>query len=71
MSVVESCILVRHVLLMIIFAMIGSVFNCWFSIFLRGNLEGKREKRNYRALVEDPQLQFSGLYQRFVMILIV
>ncbi|XP_028406868.1 phosphatidylinositol 3-kinase catalytic subunit type 3-like [Dendronephthya gigantea] len=28
-----------------------------------GNLEGKREKRNYKALIEDPQLRFSGLYQ--------
>ncbi|XP_046853981.1 phosphatidylinositol 3-kinase catalytic subunit type 3-like [Xenia sp. Carnegie-2017] len=28
-----------------------------------GNLEGKREKKDYRTLVEDPQLRFSGLYQ--------
>lgn len=28
-----------------------------------GNLEGRREKRSYKALVEDPQLRFSGLYQ--------
>lgn len=40
--------------------------NYFFSYFSSGNLEGKHEKRNYRALVEDPQLQFSGFYQRFV-----
>ena len=28
-----------------------------------GTLEGKREKKNVRALLDDPQLQFSGLYQ--------
>jgi uncharacterized pyridoxamine 5'-phosphate oxidase family protein len=44
--------------------------NLSFLVF-SGNLEGKREKRNYKALVEDPQLRFSGLYQRFVWTLIL
>lgn len=30
----------------------------------RGTLEGQREKKSVHALLEDPQLQFSGLYQR-------
>nr|XP_044989450.1 zinc finger protein 829-like [Jaculus jaculus] len=28
-----------------------------------GSLEGKREQKNYRAVLEDPVLKFSGLYQ--------
>uniref|UniRef100_A0A8C0VD88 Phosphatidylinositol 3-kinase catalytic subunit type 3 n=1 Tax=Cyanistes caeruleus TaxID=156563 RepID=A0A8C0VD88_CYACU len=30
---------------------------------LRGSLEGKREQKSYKALLEDPMLKFSGLYQ--------
>lgn len=29
----------------------------------RGSLEGKREQKSYKALLEDPMLRFSGLYQ--------
>ncbi|XP_010186138.1 PREDICTED: phosphatidylinositol 3-kinase catalytic subunit type 3, partial [Mesitornis unicolor] len=29
----------------------------------RGSLEGKREQKSYKALLEDPMLKFSGLYQ--------
>ena len=32
-------------------------------ILYSGTLEGKREKKSVRALLDDPQLQFSGLYQ--------
>ncbi|KTG42722.1 hypothetical protein cypCar_00005287 [Cyprinus carpio] len=28
-----------------------------------GSLEGKREQKSYKALLEDPMLRFSGLYQ--------
>uniref|UniRef100_A0A673JI31 Phosphatidylinositol 3-kinase catalytic subunit type 3 n=1 Tax=Sinocyclocheilus rhinocerous TaxID=307959 RepID=A0A673JI31_9TELE len=31
--------------------------------FCRGSLEGKREQKSYKALLEDPMLRFSGLYQ--------
>lgn len=31
--------------------------------FFRGSLEGKREQKSYKALLEDPMLRFSGLYQ--------
>lgn len=31
--------------------------------FCRGSLEGKREQKSYKALLEDPILRFSGLYQ--------
>lgn len=31
--------------------------------FSRGSLEGKREQKSYKALLEDPMLRFSGLYQ--------
>uniref|UniRef100_A0A8C0RZE0 Phosphatidylinositol 3-kinase catalytic subunit type 3 n=1 Tax=Canis lupus familiaris TaxID=9615 RepID=A0A8C0RZE0_CANLF len=30
---------------------------------LRGSLEGKREQKSYKAVLEDPMLKFSGLYQ--------
>uniref|UniRef100_A0A8C9ZKT4 Phosphatidylinositol 3-kinase catalytic subunit type 3 n=1 Tax=Sander lucioperca TaxID=283035 RepID=A0A8C9ZKT4_SANLU len=30
---------------------------------LKGSLEGKREQKSYKALLEDPMLRFSGLYQ--------
>lgn len=29
----------------------------------RGSLEGKREQKSYKAVLEDPMLKFSGLYQ--------
>lgn len=29
----------------------------------RGSLEGKRGQKSYKALLEDPMLRFSGLYQ--------
>lgn len=34
-----------------------------FLPFCRGSLEGKREQKSYKALLEDPMLRFSGLYQ--------
>ena len=38
-----------------------------FLFFTSGTFEGKRERQNYRDLVNDPQLKFSGLYQRYVL----
>lgn len=41
-----------------------SSFFFFFVLFLcRGSLEGKREQKSYKALLEDPMLKFSGLYQ--------
>lgn len=34
-----------------------------FPLHHRGSLEGKREQKSYKALLEDPMLKFSGLYQ--------
>lgn len=34
-----------------------------FSPLHRGSLEGKREQKSYKALLQDPMLRFSGLYQ--------
>lgn len=33
------------------------------SCAFRGSLEGKREQKSYKAVLEDPMLKFSGLYQ--------
>lgn len=33
------------------------------ALFCRGSLEGKREQKSYKSLLEDPMLRFSGLYQ--------
>ena len=32
-------------------------------LFSSGSLEGKREQKSYKALLDDPMLRFSGLYQ--------
>ncbi|XP_039607924.1 phosphatidylinositol 3-kinase catalytic subunit type 3 isoform X1 [Polypterus senegalus] len=42
------------------------VYSCDLDINLQlkiGSLEGKRELKSYKALLEDPMLRFSGLYQ--------
>ncbi|XP_054863582.1 phosphatidylinositol 3-kinase catalytic subunit type 3 isoform X1 [Amphiprion ocellaris] len=42
------------------------VYSCDMDINVQlkiGSLEGKREQRSYKALLEDPMLRFSGLYQ--------
>ncbi|XP_006889295.1 PREDICTED: phosphatidylinositol 3-kinase catalytic subunit type 3-like [Elephantulus edwardii] len=42
------------------------VYSCDLDINVQlkiGSLEGKREQKNYRAVLEDPMLKFSGLYQ--------
>ncbi|KAJ0006661.1 hypothetical protein NQD34_013934 [Periophthalmus magnuspinnatus] len=42
------------------------VYSCDLDINVQlkiGSLEGKREQRSYKALLEDPMLRFSGLYQ--------
>ena len=31
----------------------------------RGNLEGKRNLQSYKELLKNPQLKYSGLYQRY------
>ena len=33
-------------------------------LYFSGNLEGEREKRDIKTLIDNPQLKFSGLYQR-------
>uniref|UniRef100_A0A673JLR7 Phosphatidylinositol 3-kinase catalytic subunit type 3 n=1 Tax=Sinocyclocheilus rhinocerous TaxID=307959 RepID=A0A673JLR7_9TELE len=33
------------------------------NVLSQGSLEGKREQKSYKALLEDPMLRFSGLYQ--------
>lgn len=42
---------------------INSVRLLTLSTSSRGSLEGKREQKSYKALLEDPMLRFSGLYQ--------
>ncbi|XP_071952733.1 phosphatidylinositol 3-kinase catalytic subunit type 3-like [Antedon mediterranea] len=42
------------------------VYSCDVSLNIQlkiGTLEGKRENLNYKSLIEDPQLQFSGAYE--------
>ncbi|XP_054664913.1 phosphatidylinositol 3-kinase catalytic subunit type 3 isoform X4 [Grus americana] len=42
------------------------VYSCDLDINVQlkiGSLEGKREQKSYKALLEDPMLKFSGLYQ--------
>uniref|UniRef100_A0A8C1JX37 Phosphatidylinositol 3-kinase catalytic subunit type 3 n=1 Tax=Cyprinus carpio TaxID=7962 RepID=A0A8C1JX37_CYPCA len=42
------------------------VYSCDLDINVQlkiGSLEGKREQKSYKALLEDPMLRFSGLYQ--------
>ncbi|KAG8006084.1 Phosphatidylinositol 3-kinase catalytic subunit type 3 [Nibea albiflora] len=42
------------------------VYSCDMDINVQlkiGSLEGKREQKSYKALLEDPMLRFSGLYQ--------
>ncbi|OCT98906.1 hypothetical protein XELAEV_18011138mg [Xenopus laevis] len=42
------------------------VYSCDLDISVRlkiGSLEGKREQKSYKAVLEDPMLKFSGLYQ--------
>ncbi|XP_056379213.1 phosphatidylinositol 3-kinase catalytic subunit type 3 [Hyla sarda] len=42
------------------------VYSCDLDISVQlkiGSLEGKREQRSYKAVLEDPMLKFSGLYQ--------
>ncbi|XP_077598670.1 phosphatidylinositol 3-kinase catalytic subunit type 3 [Stigmatopora nigra] len=42
------------------------VYSCDLDINVHlkiGSLEGKREQKSYKALLEDPMLRFSGLYQ--------
>uniref|UniRef100_A0AAR2K7Q2 Phosphatidylinositol 3-kinase catalytic subunit type 3 n=1 Tax=Pygocentrus nattereri TaxID=42514 RepID=A0AAR2K7Q2_PYGNA len=42
------------------------VYSCDLDINVQlkiGSLEGKRERKSYKALLEDPMLRFSGLYQ--------
>ncbi|ELK28458.1 Phosphatidylinositol 3-kinase catalytic subunit type 3 [Myotis davidii] len=42
------------------------IYSCDLDINVRlkiGSLEGKREQKSYKAVLEDPMLKFSGLYQ--------
>lgn len=33
-------------------------------IYVRCTLEGKRERKGYKELLDDPQLRYSGAYER-------
>jgi len=42
------------------------IYSCDLDINVQlkiGSLEGKREQKSYKAVLEDPMLKFSGLYQ--------
>lgn len=56
---------------MTIWKVMHFVTYCWILVtfvqfHFRGTLEGKCERKNYRELIEDPQLKLSGLYQKCV-----
>ena len=40
------------------------LFNALQFTAFSGNLEGEREKRDVKALIDNPRLKFTGLYQR-------
>lgn len=43
--------------------MLNKIFERYCYYASRGSLEGKREQKSYKAVLEDPMLKFSGLYQ--------
>lgn len=42
-----------------------------FNLTSRGSLQGKREEKSYKELVDAPLLKFSGLYERYYDIFFV
>ena len=47
-----------------------SIMFHWYSFF-RCTLEGKRERKGYKELLNDPQLRYSGVYERLVHVVII